>query len=97
MSVQDMKYTLQQLKKELWKGIPMSKESEKKYRSFIRMCEGTTASHIPRGGGKWDESLGLGGGMTLREMKKELEECAEKDKKSNKKCGLGCQIRKHRL
>lgn len=97
MSSRDMKSTLQQLKKELWKGISMSKESEKRYRTLIKMCEGTTATHIPRGGGKWDESLGLGGGMTLREMRDELERCAEKDKKSDKKCGLVCQMRKRRL
>lgn len=96
MSTQDMKYTLQQLKKELWKGIPMSKESEKRYRSLIRMCNGTTATYTPRGGGKWDESLGLGGGMTLRDMKNELERCAEKDRKSDKKCGLVCQMKKRR-
>ena len=97
MSSADMYYTLQQLKKELWKGIPMSKESEKKYKQFTTMCKGTRTTYIPRGGSKWDEQLGLGGGgMSLKNMRSELERCAEKDRKDGGRCGLACQIRKRR-
>lgn len=97
MSSVGMKQTLQQLKKELWKGIPMSKESEKKYKQFIKMCDSTRTTYTPPGGSKWDEHLGMNEhGESLGYMKRELERCAERDRKSGEKCGLACQIRKHR-
>lgn len=89
-------YALQKWKKELWKGIPMSRESEKKYRYYMKLSKGVDTSIIPKGGGPMDESLG-GPSLSLRAMRAELEKCAEKDRKSGAKCGLGCQIRKRRL
>lgn len=89
--------TLQQLKKELWKGIPMSKESEKKYKQFITMCKNNGVTYTPKGGGKWDSHIGMNTtGISLRDMRDELERCAERDRKAGGKCGLSCQIRKHR-
>lgn len=96
MSTINMQITLQHLKKDLWKGIPMSKESEKTYKQFIQKCKSTSVTYTPRGGGKWDESLGMGGGITLRDMKNELEKCAERDRRSGEKCGLLCQVRKRK-
>lgn len=97
MSLILMKKTLQDLKKELWKGIPMSKESEKTYKRFMNMIEGTRTTYIPPGGSKWDEHLGLNEhGESLGYMKRELERCAERDRNAGGKCGLACQIRKRR-
>ncbi len=96
MTLTDWIWTLKELKKELWKGIPMSKESEKTYRKFIKICENNVITHAPQNGSKWDRSTGLSGGTSLGEMKRELERCAERDRKSGEKCGLACQIRKHR-
>lgn len=76
----------------------MSKESEKKYREFIKICENNNTTHAPVGGGKWDHRIGIvqGHGISLGEMKRELERCAERDRKAGGKCGLSCQIRKRR-
>ena len=97
MTVADMKIAIQQFKKELWKGIPMSKESEKKYKQYIKMCENTSVSNIPRGGGRMDERFGLSAeGISLRDIRAELEKYAERDRDSGKKCGLLCQIKKRK-
>lgn len=97
MPVPEMINALQQMKKELWKGIPMSKDSEKKYQGFIKMCKSTDTSNIPRGGGFWDMRLGLSqSGKSLKDMRMELERCAERDRKSGEKCGIVCQMRKRK-
>ena len=97
MSTSDMKATIQSLKKELWKDIPMSKESEKRYRQYIKMCELNKTSNIPKGGGKWDERFGLSqSGTSLRDIREDLERCAERDRLAGGKCGLLCQMRKRK-
>lgn len=96
MTTLDMKRTLQQLKKDLWKGIPMSRESEKTYKKFMSMCD-TPFSNYPVGeSSKWKEMPGLGMHMNLGDMRDELRECAERDKNAGGKCGLMCQIRKRK-
>ena len=86
---------LSQIKRELWKGIPMSKESEKTYKRLVRMSESSSIIYTPRGGSRMDQRLGETG-PSLRDFKRELQECAERDRKAGGKCGLICQMRKRK-
>lgn len=94
MAIDDA-YRLKIYKDELWKGIPMSRESYRTYKRAVKLAQGRLGAFVAKGQ-TMDSTPFYPGGPSFNDLKRELERCAERDRKAGGKCGLLCQVRKQK-